>query len=262
MHALSALAVVLVTQSNQSNPPDLAQAMEIIRSLQDQVGRLESEVHTLKAQGSEVWLTEERADQIREMVQDVLADADTRASTLQGGATAGYDKGFFLASADGNYLLKFGGQLQVRAVYNHQDESPTDDDRWGFENRRTKLFFSGHIVDPTWQYQLELDASSSGGGFSLGEFVYVQKDFGNGWKVRAGQFKPPFLREEFVSSRRLLLVERSLINAEFTAGISQGLWLGYEGEQWRVYSTFNDGNGAPRHFVERGRHRVRFHRPR
>ena len=244
MHVLAALALSLITQTDQTNPPDLNKAMEIIRDLQEQVGRLENEVHTLKAQGSEAWLTEERADQIREMVQDVLADADTRASMLQGGATAGYDKGFFLASADGNYLLKFAGQLQVRAVYNHQDEGPSDDDRWGFENRRTKLFFSGHIVDPTWQYQLELDASSNGGGVSLGEFVYVQKDLGNGWKVRAGQFKPPYLREEFVSSRRLLLVERSLTNAQFTAGISQGVWLGYEGEQWRVFSTVNDGNGA------------------
>ena len=42
----------------------------------------------------DTWLTEQRADEIRGLVQDVLADADTRASLLQSGTSAGYDDGF------------------------------------------------------------------------------------------------------------------------------------------------------------------------
>ena len=38
-------------------------------------------------------------------------------SLLQAGATAGWDRNFFLASSDGNYLLKISGQLQASFVY-------------------------------------------------------------------------------------------------------------------------------------------------
>ena len=41
--------------------------------------------------------------------------------------------------------------------------------------------------------------------------AYITKDMGNGMKVRMGQFKPPFMREELISSSRQLAVERSLV---------------------------------------------------
>jgi len=214
-----------------------------VSQLKSAVADLQKQVDAMRGEKDREWLSNERAEQIKGLVQDVLADADTRASLLQSGAVAGYDKNFFLASADGNYLLRIGGQLQFRAVYNNQDESPTDDNRFGFENRRSKLFFWGNIVDPSWEYQLEIEANSSGGGVVLGEFAYIQKNLGNGWKLRAGQFKPPFLREEYVSSKRLFAVERSLVNSQFTSGVSQGIQASYEAEKWRAFGTFNDGNG-------------------
>ena len=53
---------------------------------------LESRLAALEAEKGAQWLTEQRAEQIRGLVQEVLADADTRASMLQGIA-AGYDDG-------------------------------------------------------------------------------------------------------------------------------------------------------------------------
>ena len=53
------------------------------------------------------WMTEERAEEVRSLVRDVLADADTRASLLQSGMTAGYDDGFMIGSTDGNFLKTF-----------------------------------------------------------------------------------------------------------------------------------------------------------
>ena len=66
------------------------------------------------------WLTEQRAQEIRAIVSDVLADSATRESLAGDGATAGYDKskGFFLASPDGNYTLAVKGEMQVRWAYN------------------------------------------------------------------------------------------------------------------------------------------------
>ena len=188
-----------------------------------------------------------RAQTIRGLVSEVLADAETRASLLQDGVHAGWDKnrGFFIASTDSNFLLKLNGQLQVRAVYNHQESSPTDDDRFGFEIRRAKLFFSGHVIDPSWEYYIEVQFDRAAAAAELGEDGWIQKNFGHGVKVLAGQFKPKFLREEFVASKRLPNVERSLVNSQFTIGTSQGAMLTVERDRWRAFATIHDGRNAP-----------------
>jgi hypothetical protein len=125
---------------------------EIIEALRAEVAELRSTVARLQAEHGDDWLTEQRADEIRALVQDVLADADTRANLLQDGMTAGWDKGFFLGSADGNWLLRIGGQIQVRYAASFQDDAPDgEDDRYGFEVRRAKLKLKGHVVDPSWQ---------------------------------------------------------------------------------------------------------------
>lgn len=217
-----------------------------VQQLRATVAELQMQVQSLMGRQNEAWLTEQRAQEIRGLVQDVLADADTRASLLQGGAVAGYDKNFFLASADGNWMLKIAGQMQFRFVYNNQNDASSDSDRWGFENRRTKLRFFGHAADPSWQY-LVLGAFDregadvgDGGTFALDE-GWIAKDFENGWKVRFGQFKAPFLREELVSSTRQMAVERSLVNEEFNQDRVQGVEVEYKADQWRLAGAVSDG---------------------
>ncbi|MEE9129055.1 MAG: porin [Phycisphaerales bacterium] len=215
-------------------------ARKTIADLTARVADLERVVGRLRSVQDEPWLTTRRAAEIRGLVQDVLADADTRSSLLQDGMAAGWDKGFFLGSTDGNFLLKVQGQLQARFVYNAQDKSADDDNRWGFENRRTKLIFSGNVIDPSWQYRIQTSASSDGGGFRL-QSAFIAKEFGDNWTLRIGQFKPPFMREELVSSSRQLAVERSLVNEEFNQDRSQGVELAYSGDQFNVAVMLNEG---------------------
>jgi len=126
-------------------------ADQTIADLQKEVAELRQAVH------GDSWMTEQRTAQIKGLVQDVLADADTRASLLQGGPMAGHDGHFFLASPDGNYRLNVGGLLQVGFVWNNSDNGGSfgDEDRWSFENKRTKLYFWGHVVNPDWMYKIE-----------------------------------------------------------------------------------------------------------
>lgn len=237
----TALVAAVALQPAMADPPAVQDEVQQLRAL---VADMQKQIDALKAESPGHWLTQERASEIRGLVQDVLADADTRASLLQGGAVAGRENGFFfIASPDGNYLLRIGGQMQLRAVYNHQDDAADDDTRYGFEMRRVKVDFRGHVVDPTWQYYVEAEAPRDSGMFTLGENGWIQKDFGNGMKVRFGQFKPFFLREESISSRRLLTVERSLVNAQFTAGTSQGVQIEYSADRWRAFGAFIDGAG-------------------
>ena len=119
-------------------------------ALEERLDRQQMQIDELMAASGDNWLTEQRAEDIRALVTDVLADADTRASLMQSDMTSGYDNGFLISSADGNYSMKINGQLQARFVFNDQSNSPVDNTRWGFEMTRTKLWFSGHIVDPSW----------------------------------------------------------------------------------------------------------------
>ncbi len=214
-----------------------------ISQLRGRVAELEATVARLQTNEQEDWLTTQRAHEIRALVQDVLADADTRATLLQDGLTAGWDKKFFLASADGNFRLNIAGQIQFRFVYNSQGNSPDDDDRWGFENRRSKLNFSGHVVDPSWKYQIQGAFKRDGGDFVL-EDANFTKVFENGWNLRFGQYKPPFMREELVSSKRQLAVARSLLNEEFNQDRAQGVELGYSGDTVAAKVMYSDGTNT------------------
>ena len=273
------------------------------------------EIARMKAEEGQEWLTKERAQEIRGIVQDVLADADARTSLQADGATAGWDKGFFLASPDGNFRLKIGGQLQVRYAvsrlssrsmgqldpgtyqppqtggfpggnfpggteirgYQGYYGQNADIERTarGFEIRRAKLDFSGHVVDPSWQYKMvavlnqtsgqtafntgsytanqfgTVGTGVAGGGGSSGpgagggtlgfEDLYINKVVDNNWSVKVGQFKSPFLKEELTSSKYQLAVERSLVNQMFSTKFTQGIEVTWQNDMFRVIGSFNDG---------------------
>src|SRR5690606_4812353 len=122
-------------------------------------------------------------------------------SSLLAGGSGGHDGNFYLADDAGNFRLNVSGQIQFRYVIGFRDEDNADDDfTTGFQTRRTKLEFSGHVVNPNWTYKVVGAFDRDGGSFNL-EDAYVGYNFGNGWRVKMGQFKAPFLREELVSSK-------------------------------------------------------------
>lgn len=209
--------------------------------LRAQVQQLTARVAELEGTGGN-WLTEQRASEVRSLVHDVLADADTRASLLGSGMQAGYDNGFTVGSADGNFLLRLNGQIQARWMYSYQNDGGADGDRHrsGFENTRTKLWFSGHVVNPQWRYLIEGDFNRNDGIFDLLD-AYITYDYGNGMGITVGQFKLPLLREQLVDARYLQTVERSLVHELFTGGRSQGIMFTWEQDMFRLAGAFSDG---------------------
>jgi hypothetical protein len=102
-----------------------------------QINELRAEIASLKAANGENWLTEQRAAEIKGLVQDVLADADTRASLQGGGSNAGYDNAFFVSSSDGNFRLNINGGASLRWSFNNRsfDVAPgaaEEENNWGF----------------------------------------------------------------------------------------------------------------------------------
>lgn len=224
--------------------------------LKARIAQLESRLAAVETTNDEGWLTEQRADEIRSLVQDVLADADTRSSMLAQGANAGYDDGFILSSTDGNWLLKTNFLMQTRFTWDHTDGNVgTLNDLWGFEVTRAKFMLSGNIVSPEWFYRVDINVAPNGGGLPAGSpygglpadvragllNAYVGYDYGNGWSIQVGQYKDPFMREELVDSQYQLAVERSNMNYLFTQGYTQGIMATYEADQFRIMASLNNG---------------------
>ncbi|MHC4975486.1 MAG: porin [Planctomycetota bacterium] len=198
--------------------------------------------------------TNTNSDEVRALVSEMLNDAQTRSSLLQGGGSAGHDGHFFMASADGNFRMNVSGQVQFRWVLNSADEAENaayntagpanvgaqDDMQHGFENRRTKLTFSGDAFGD-WFYKVQGAFSSSGGGFGLQD-AYVGMKLDDGGKLVFGQMKVPLHREELVSSKHQQTVDRSLTNEFFNAGRTQGVaYMGENGDNFRYTIGFTDG---------------------
>ena len=336
---LAGASVLTLTGASFADSPTEAQNAARIAELEATVAQL----------SGDNWMTEQRTEEIRSIVQDVLADADTRASLLQAGMTAGYDNGFIIGSPDGNFLLRINGDLQFRWIYNNseggldsaysgqadeyidgmwglgggggyyaavqtqmsaaqlldlaelgdradrrafrdscfvgfseaerdavivawgiadadgnaittyddyqayvigvwpgvmteaiKDDRLNDEHGFGFENARTRLTFSGHIVDPTWMYMIRGNFGRSCGSFGLQD-AYIAKDLGEGWVAKFGQFKAPLLREYLVGTTQQLPVERSLLNQYYTGGYVQGVMLDYMGDQFHFAASLSDG---------------------
>ena len=254
-----------------------AASVEATNDTNAQIAELKKELNELKSQNGDKWLTEERASQIRGVVQDVMADADTRSSLQATAATSGYNNGFFIASPDGNFKLQVNGQVQVRSSYAWQTNSAWNASRatpgnanatkaqYGTEIRRAKLSFSGNVVDPSWQYKVTMaylpsgsqvanlginnnpyatsgaNAGNGSGSTANLEDAYINKDMGNGMSLKMGQFKSPFLREELVSSANQLGVERSVVNQMFSTGWTDGIQFTASNDTLMGMVSFNNG---------------------
>ena len=231
---------------------ELSAALEKIGQLESTVERLSSRLNELELVDGERWLGEERAAQIRGIVTDVLADSSSRSSFQSDGATAGYapGKGFFLQSADGKFSMTIGGQIQTRFIVNDAGGQET---AYGFQLRRAKLYFEGHVFDETWTYKIQGGFNRGSSNLNTGntsnflvEDAYMIKNFGDGISVKLGQFKAPWLEEDLVSSKKQLAVERSLLAGYFLQNYNRGIELQYMNDQYRIRGW--TGNGIPTPF--------------
>jgi hypothetical protein len=158
----------------------------------------------------------------------------------------------------GAFSVKVGGYEQVRFSLNSRDDNTLDNDMaWGFSNARTRINFSGNVFSEDWGYFIQFglgDDTAVGtpppaGGTNSGttaigpglEDAFITYNMGNGWGMKVGQFKLPFLREELVGDTEQLAVDRSVTNSAFTQGRSQGLQFSYAQESFRFMGAFSDG---------------------
>ena len=183
------------------------------------------------------------SDQVRALVGEMLSDAETRSSLLEGGPDAGYDGKFFIKSADGAFRLNIGGQLQFRytANFRNPDQVVNDTDfENGFTEPRTRIFFAGNVQESGLFFRVMIDFQTSGGNGFLQD-AFSGYDFGNGWQIRAGQGITAFMREWYMGDFKLFSVERSLQSLMFGQFRSQFAEAKYQNDDVRIIGTFSNG---------------------
>ena len=157
-------------------------------------------------------------------------DSITKSNTGQ--VSVVFGKGVQFKSGDGRYSLTIGGRLQTMAEVKFQLTEPkvisTD-----FLVRRCRLSFTGTAFDPRFSFRLQLGFSStdiSASNSSLQNNMII-RDAMLFYKLRPwlilglGQTKLPGNRQRQVSSGNLQLVERSIVNTNFTLDRDKGVWI-------------------------------------
>jgi hypothetical protein len=226
----------------------LRQMQSELANLRHDNAAMKGEIDELRARTEDNWLTEERANEIRTIVEDVLADADTRSSLLNDGLAAGWSEHFFLASPDGRFMLMLEGLVQARFIFSGQNNHNY---QYGFENSRTYLTFRGHVFTPDLTYlvrgnfnpeaqQISQQTTLPGGFMQLLD-AWVRYNLDDSWSARVGQFKLPFNREELVYAANQQVVERSLVNQLMNLGRSQGFEVTFLKDQSRLSAMYSDG---------------------
>lgn len=238
---IACLALALIVTGVHAQPTGSSDAHRLADALENanaRIAALEARVARMNAERGDDWLNDRQRREVRELIDEVLADADRRATLLADSATAGYDNGFFIQSPDEAFRLKIRGFIAARYVYNQRDTAD-DDSVSGFELARTRFGFMGHLFDPSLTFKIWTGDNAVGDNLLLD--AWIKKSFDNGLSVKGGQFKLPFWREWLVSEVNLQFIERSLLNFASAGTYTQGVQVGYDHDRFRVVGAFTDG---------------------
>jgi hypothetical protein len=134
---------------------------------------------------------------------------------------AGYDKGFFIQSPDGDFRLCVTGRVQFRFTYQGRD-SQLDD--YFFSVPRARLKLTGHAFSPDLTFGIHTDFGM--GGVPTLKDAYLDYGLVPGvFHARAGQYKKPFSRQQLSSGVKLNLVERAITDGAFGTGRDLGVMV-------------------------------------
>ena len=223
-----------------------------VEQLKAQLEELNKKVAALESKQSVSY-----ADQ-QATIDAVLRDADRRSHLLANGdnMSAGYDNGFYIRAGDA-FVLKPGINFQFRSVYDYRTNTTGNKDdeiESGFEVRRLQFLLEGNLFTKdleytfVWNTQRETSTvtvptvppttvdTRSGGNMFL-EDAYAKWMFSDQWGIKGGQFKDPVTHEKLVSDKRLVAVERSLLDATLGGGYEErvqgvtGIFGGYRANQ-------------------------------
>jgi len=254
-YACFAAISCLITSNSwaQSKPASDPTTQELL----DQVRALRSEVTELRAKVAAPQPTTQPSPAIvqvatpQDTINQVVKDAQQNSQLADmAGLTAGYslDKGFFIRSDDGNFLLHPWAFVQIRYAANYRENATaaTSDTETGFELPRAKFILDGNVFSPDLTYQFIWATSDTGGDLGLqdawGRYHIPNTPFA----LEAGQIRDPVDHEQIMFATKTLTPGRSIVNNVLLNGddIVKGASVsyGYDGNNpFRSELAFTSG---------------------
>jgi phosphate-selective porin OprO/OprP len=162
---------------------------------------VQQEIDQLRQQLDELEQAQKVAARQKEIADQ---DATAKAKSTQSAAVSADATGFTVKSADGNYLLKLGADVQI------DSRSPLGSQSTGLSNsillRRVRPTFSGTV----YKYVDYYVRPDFGGGSVVIYDAYAELKYFSRVKLRAGKFKTPVSLERLQSDDDTSFVERGL----------------------------------------------------
>lgn len=150
-----------------------------------------------------------------------------------------YKSGLGFATPDSSYSINIRFRIQNRFLMNTIDEEHLETGSWEARVRRCRLSFTGHVVNPKWNYYLQLSFSRGDMDWSdvdastqntspnvVRDAMIFYKPIKN-LQFALGQGKLPGNRQRVVSSGALQFYDRSIVNANFTPDRDFGFFMNY-----------------------------------
>ncbi len=133
------------------------------------------------------------------------------------GIQVGYDKGFVVKAKD-QFSLKFGAWIQFQHEYINTDIGANQST---FKVAKGRLRWSGYMFNPNLGYVIQLEVADPNNAdgtkdVSLKDFAIDIKHYER-FKIRIGQFKVPFNRQQMAFFGDLQFVDTSLASKSFNA---------------------------------------------
>jgi hypothetical protein len=159
-----------------------------------------------------------------------------------------------------SFYLELGSKVQFRYTHELPDDAvqlpgtaAPGDDKGSFRIRRAKLKLEGFVYKPALEFELQLnwpDVNNTPPGQFL-EDANLDLDVSGRKKLRVklGQFKAPFGRQQLTSSTAQQFVDRAIQDARYNDARETGvaLWgtLGGHEIDWRVMLSNGNGKTQP-----------------
>lgn len=150
-----------------------------------------------------------------------------------------YKAGLGFSTPDSSYSINIRFRMQNRFLMNTKDEEHLETGSWEARVRRCRLSFAGHILNPKWNYYLQLSFSRGDMDWSdvdastqntspnvVRDAMIFYKPIKN-LQFALGQGKLPGNRQRVVSSGSLQFYDRSIVNANFTPDRDFGFFVNY-----------------------------------
>jgi hypothetical protein len=133
--------------------------------------------------------------------------------------------------------LTIEGQLQFRFTSTNQTREDQEHST-GFSFRRARIGVEGVVTDSI-EYSIEGAFGRDDGLFALNDATIVFK-LSDDLRFKLGRFRPFFYREEDVSSKRQIFVDRTLLQSVFGLPRTYGAQIEWEGDWLRASAGVAD----------------------